>query len=362
MQHLFNLSYENLRFPDLIPLAVALEPFVGSSHALDLAKAFRDYGVYGRDKSWEGGKREALWQEMANQFDFPRHLTLNPRFPVELIFFHIAHIPECYRSLIDTVPHTILYRSPSPHYWGNLRSEEGGNPLFANCGRLGKGTFCWIADKERTEWFLDLPKETALQQIQGAISSMEPHSVTPDASLTINAAPSLLREVELVQEKLQTLDPSDVLVMAPDMRVYAPFFNHPVRDYPKTKLFLSLIDSRFEAEKVRTFFPTLPLLDRIIDEMHIEWGFDQEMKRELLGDVPARGSWRFAFHHLLASLPYEGAFSISEFEALGESIATLETFFSMAHPSRKAEYGPSYCGCNTSKPRRKVRVNSFFPI
>jgi len=404
VEHFMKLAYpENFSFPSLSNLALHIESLLenrSSHHAHELAHIFLYYGIYGGEslKRWEKeeGWQQNIWREISKTWNFPCHIMQQkpePKFPIQVISFHLSHVPPLYRAFLDDLPWptTHLFRTPTPLYWGDLLSNKAlaksdnlfqkkavsisertsfeeiasdANSLLANFGGMGKSTFLWLSEKECLDAFIPPKEDSALSQIQSDIFSINPcRKLAEDSSLEIHEAPSLLREVEILLENLKTIPPEDVIVLSVDLDLYFPYIQYVFDNSPlgyaltslsslpynphlkQIDLFFSLINSRFEADLVRKFvnLDDFPLLDQIIEEMNIEWGFDHEMKQELLGlsHISERGSWRFAFQHILESLPFSSSFEISEFEELGNHISFLETLFTDLRAVKKREESPT---------------------
>lgn len=253
------------------------------------------------------------------------------------------------------------------------------NALLANFGTLGKSTFLWLAEKETQELFVPPEESSTLSQIQSDIFSMLPsRALEKDHSLEIHEASSIFQEITLLLENIKTtlgtgqILPEEILVLASDLNCYFPYIQFvfenkesplgysisdltalPHNHVLKTiDLFFTLVESRFEAETIKDLLLSEPiakkqnfsseefsLLSQIIEDMNIEWGFDQEMKKEILNidSISQRGSWKFAFDHLLESLAFSSSFEISKFELLGNLISFLETLFTDLRKLKKRE-------------------------
>jgi exodeoxyribonuclease V gamma subunit len=243
------------------------------------------------------------------------------------------------------------------------------NSLLANFGSLSKKDFLWLSEKETHELFLP-PKETSsLSQIQSDIFYLRPmRKVDSDSSLQIHEAASPLREIEILLYNLQTILkdgtvlPEEITVLANDLDLYFPHIQfvfekdtsplgYAVSDLSMLEhnntlktidLFFTAVEGRFDSQSIKDLIFSEPiasrqnftaaefsLLAQIIDEMNIEWGFDKDMKKEILGidSVSERGSWKFAFDQLLTNLAYSSSIEISKYEMLGTLISFLEGLF-----------------------------------
>ncbi len=296
-----------------------------SSLAKKLSSIFLHYGVYGGKalQEWEKkeGWQQLLWQKSTGYWDFPCKLLENPpkgQIPTHIILFDIPHIPPLYQQFLENFSHKTIKSAPI---------------------------------------------ETDLIH---------------NKSIQVHEASSPLREIEILYDNLLIILnrgsalPEEIVVMASDLDRYFPFiqfvfekeesqlgysvtnisalpYNH---FFKAVLLFFSLVDSRFEKESILDLIfskpiakkqgfasPEYSLLRQIIDDMNIEWGFDVEMKREILGleKISERGSWKFAFNKLLESLAISSSIEISKFELLGNLIFFLDTLFSDLRDLKKRE-------------------------
>ena len=261
-----------------------------------------------------------------------------------------------------------------PGYW------ETGNTLLASFGTMGRDFFNSLIeyDAEVREEFAEPEADGILGEIQRDIlylrdrpsrnntppaSSQSPKAPPcgtawlpegepagsaaasqEDSSLEVHSCHSPMREVEVLYDCLlgmfgedPLLKPSDILVMAPDISVYAPFvravFEFPAgpadavripygiadralsAQSPAVRVFfeiLSLADSRFEVSRVlgvleepavyRRFDLTesdLEVVQRWTDEASIRWGVDAEHRRRLGLPPRAENTWKAGLERLL---------------------------------------------------------------
>ncbi|WP_059360436.1 exodeoxyribonuclease V subunit gamma [Parachlamydia acanthamoebae] len=264
------------------------------------------------------------------------------------------------------------------------------NPLLANFGRLGREMAVAVEDSNvRTSACYTLPARaldfpcyeesitsdillhssdrpylTLLQAVQTDMVLFRNPDHTPpldlsenDSTIQIHATPSLLREVQILHDNLirlihnapkeNPLSPNEWVVMAPDIRIYAPFIkmvfsnpNSPL-DYkmmdaklPEQNLYiqsflhlLKLSSSRWDTVSLLTLFDYLPFrnkwglhfedIDQIrtwIKETGIRWGMDiahrqmilkQDHCAHTLVDENPAGTWEHGFQMLLKGLILE---------------------------------------------------------
>jgi len=256
-----------------------------------------------------------------------------------------------------------------PDYW------ETGNALLASFGAMGRDFFNALMeyDAEVREDFAETDAGGILGEIQndilylrdrplrnrrpsGATRPSEGERGTPglsgesavspagDSTLQVHSCHSPMREVEVLYDRLlgmfdedPRLKPSDILVMAPDISIYAPFiravFEFPsgptdavripygIADRgilgrsPAVRAFfgiLSLQDSRFEVSRVLDILEEpavhrrfelsesdLEVLRRWTDDAAIRWGIDAEHRRRLGLPLRSENTWRAGLERLL---------------------------------------------------------------
>lgn len=193
------------------------------------------------------------------------------------------------------------------------------------------------------------PADSVLHSIQSDIlennlPSCERFPEFPDASLRIHGCTSPWREVEVLKDLLlgalnddQTLQLTDIAVLAPDINVYAPFLEalFPSDDI-RSSLPYNLIDldssgqspliqgflhiftlpgSRFSRTDLFVLFDNscfreclgLSRLDReswleLCEELNIKWGFDQDHKASFYTGASDFNSWERAFERIREGL------------------------------------------------------------
>ncbi|MDA8018299.1 MAG: exodeoxyribonuclease V subunit gamma [Thermoanaerobaculia bacterium] len=296
-------------------------------------------------------------------------------------------------------PVGIFFVSPTYHYWADLRSDreqaslrrrmrldtargdlphlERGNALLAALGRQGREFFEILqrADPSGSAWHeLDFhdPAEVARRESGGSDDSGErvptlarlqsdilhlvdrgdpegpgpvawPADAHRDESLEIHACHAPTREMEVLKDRLlhafasdETLRPSDVLVMVPDIELYGPYIQavfgaragegpeipfsiadrRAGREQPPSEAILDVLDlvnSRATVRQVLDLLDTpavarrfaitsieLPILRRMTEETRIRWGFDAEHRRRIF-DVPLeqQNTWRAGLDRLI---------------------------------------------------------------
>lgn len=249
-----------------------------------------------------------------------------------------------------------------------LSGIDHGHALLASWGRQGRDLIGLLAEHDeheladsrlqqisrRADLFVDLAADTLLRQLQQDILDLEPLSGTRarwplvdadrDISVRFHICHSPQREVEVLHDQLlaafaadPTLRPRDVIVMVPDIQVFAPhveavfglyspedprFIPFSMADQPQRgheplllaiEFLLSLPQARMTASDVLSLLDVsalrqrfgladadLPLLRRWIDQSGIRWGLDRQQRASLdAGDPVEYNSWHFGLQRML---------------------------------------------------------------
>ncbi len=352
---------------------------------------FRPDMILRWDRGLENNWQAILWRELIKEKGKIHRAALHDAFVRAMrnshIEFKIAHerisifgisalppfhiqILEVLSSVIDV---NLFLMNPCKEFWGDIVSDremnryitrrkgrdvlpdemylEAGNRLLASMGSLGREFFHMIGEIQCEELpeFEDPGEDSLLAAIQSDILNLKERSGTSnlpfsetDGSLKVHSCHSPLREIEVLQDSLLAIFadnphicPDDVLVMIPDIEIYAPFiqavFSIPpddsrwlpftiadkglLSDSSLIDTFLRLLDlagSRFgasgvldilEADAVRAKFALseddLALIHHWIRETGIRWGIDAHSKETL--DLPAYSSntWRAGLDRML---------------------------------------------------------------
>lgn len=338
-----------------------------------------------------------------NEFEFLR--LISRQFPVRGYLLSPCHmfwsdiLSEKERiSLLKNLKKKKISSSQEEALEGFLREN---NPLLANFGRLGRemidqienaGISCdslYVLPKsiEQDENYASLFHEecalehhstplTLLQAVQSdmvlmrSIEEQKKISMQPeDCSIQVHVSSSTWREVENLYETLielihrhqnedRPIYPKDILVMAPDMRKYAPFiktvfgseesfFDIQLMDLqasfqnPAIQVFLqilSLAQGRWETTFVMQLFEfplflkrhqlsfeDVSIIQKWVEEANVRWGFDPAHRKELLQrdqcldeivENPLNGTWEGCFSRLLMGMAMTGGEDDSTVEKL----------------------------------------------
>ena len=293
--------------------------------------------------------------------------------PTRLAIFGVSALPPVYLALYELMAKwcdiTLYFLSPSEGYWGDLvdpkrqgqqtldfgddaaEINESGHPLLASLGKQGQDFFEQIQQCEHeSESLFSMPDSTSLLgQLQGNIVQLVDPSLLAgkrliaddDDSIQCHACHSTMREVEVLHDQLLALferhpdlSPTDVVVMTPDVDVYAGAIDAVFGTAPKGLFipygisgasgqqqspilsafdrFLALPESRFDVEGIVALLECEAIQHRFAlheedvalirdwcRETNIRWALSAEDKAAL--DLPATeaNSWRAGLDRLL---------------------------------------------------------------
>ncbi|MFZ1987267.1 MAG: exodeoxyribonuclease V subunit gamma [Desulfatitalea sp.] len=361
--------------------------------------------------------RPALHMELIDQLINTASEIPMDRLPARIALFGISHLPPYHLQAIEALAHRIpvyfFILNPCRHFWFDIVSDhqmirqragkeqrdaaeqlhmERGNRLLSSLGLLGQQFFNRVfqSDAQVSEAFQDQPRNTLLGSIQQDIldlvdrpqaertTSQSP--IRADGSLRIHSCHSPMREVEILYDQLldmlandRELQPRDILVMAPNINLYAPYI-HAVfgaaqnehtripfsvadqsilQESPVAQVFvqfLDLVGGRFEVSHVMALLENpavhqrfgftsaeLPIVERWIQSVCIRWGWDGEDRRRLGLPGYRENTWRTGLDRLVMGyalapeqdrlfsgiLPYEGIGS-GEGHLVGKLVAFAE--------------------------------------
>ena len=320
--------------------------------------------------------------------------------PRRIVVFGITSLPpqvlEALTALARCSQVLLLVTNPCRHYWADIIEDREllltehrrharkpglpaepryedlhlhANPLLAAWGKQGRDFIRqldafdqperyrdrFISIKRSIDVFRAFGSDSLLHQVQQAVLELEPlpsdstsRKPLPERqSLHFHVAHSPQREVEILHDQLlalfeqaaregQPLAPRDVMVMVPDISVYAPHvqavFGRIAADDPRylpysvadqssrgtspllaaLERLLGLTESRFTATDVLDLLDVpalrqrfgiaeddLPVLRRWIAESGIRWGLDGKQKQAFGLPPDEQNSWRFGLRRML---------------------------------------------------------------
>jgi exodeoxyribonuclease V gamma subunit len=339
--------------------------------------------------------------------------------PARLAVFGISHLPPFHLQVLEAlarrIPVFLFLMNPCRLYWSDILSDrqmhrrrasddrdasademlylERGNRLLASLGQLGKHFFDFIHQSEAhvDEAFQDNP-DTLLGRIQqdildlvdraGAAREPQTPPVQADGSLRVHSCHGPMREVEVLYDQLldilardDSLQPRDILVMTPDIGLYAPYIHavfgaargqapsaipYTVTDQgivlesPAVQSCVQLLDlagGRLEASRVMALLECpavhrrfglcgadLPLVEQWIRDAAICWGWDGTHRRGHHLPGFSENTWRSGLDRLVLGyalsgddtrlfagvLPYDGI-GAGEDRVLGRFVVFAET-------------------------------------
>jgi len=337
-----------------------------------IADLFDQYQVYRPQmlKRWdiadtEGGWQGVLWRALRRDLNghesfVDLHHALSrqddesvvaSRLPDSLAIFSLNTIPPAFLDVLRKASEHLrvdLYLlTPTDEYWSDLLTKKQqlkkggdaddprGNPLGISLGKLGRDLLDQLINREAqqaSEHFEHPVHHTLLGWLQEDLRSLRDRSTEPskesvsedDTSIEIHSCHGLMREVEVLHDYLlglfqddATLKTRDIIVMAPNIEVYAPYisavFGAPESDFSNlpysladqsarsglgtADAFLKLLDlglSRFESTRVLSLLETEVFrrcfqldgddLEQIrvwIKECGTVWGLDAEHRAKL---------------------------------------------------------------------------------
>ena len=420
---------------------VADDPLRRYELAVRLADLFDQYLLYRPDwiTEWEGGSephwQAVLWRKLTRDSAVPHRARLHAmlleqltrstgpadalaaRLPERVSLFGAPALPPSLLALLEALARHVdvhlFLQNPCREYWGDIREAgdiarktaandpgaallDVGNALLASLGKQGRDFFDLLTEIESAEMqerFVDPDEATLLGAIQSDILDLRDRAPTlpvssEDRSVQVHACHSAMREVEVLHDQLLALfsshpdlEPSDIVVMAPDIEACAPYIeavfgtrepriSYNVSDRSAqhestlAATFMALLDlagSRYDANRilgmldevsVRRRFGLaegdLDTISRWVRESQIRWGIDAAHRGRLGLPATHEHTWRFGLERLLLgyALPAGGErlFShiLSYDEIEGSRGETLGRFVSFAEAALALDADLSY--------------------
>ncbi len=353
----------------------------------------------GRDRHWQAD----LWRKISCGNEhlhraglrkvFLENIRTSPRqtehFPDRISIFGISYLPIFHlEAFVEISRHSqvnLFLMNPCKEYWGDIVSDretrkirkkhassndiskdlylEEGHRLLASMGTLGRNFISLISDLggQVFELFTENQGRTTLEKIQSDILNLKSrqfsfpssntHSPTPriDSSIQVHSCHSPMREIEVLHDNLLAifeedpdLLPKDIVVMTPDIHLYAPFvqavFGTQINEKKRIpftiadqnimtesriiKGFFSILDLRnsrmgvnhvmalLEVPEIKKKFSIseseIDILERWIKETNIRWGIDAEHRRKLGLPVFSENTWKAGIERLLLGYAMPG--------------------------------------------------------
>lgn len=363
-----------------------------------IAEMFDQYLIYRPDwiSGWEAGKAEhwqaLLWKEVAAAACVPHRVNLHRRLierfdrsvlpragiPERISVFGAPALPpavlDVFAALAAHIEVHLFISNPCREYWGDIatageiaRSElarrpagaflDTGNALLAALGKQGRDFIDLLHNypSQDNENFIDPGDTCLLAAIQSDILNLRERGTgaavleiaTDDRSVQVHSCHSAMREVEVLHDQLlalfeqhHRLQPSDIVVMTPDVESYAPYieavfataepriaFNisdrSAERESTLAAAFMALLDlpgSRYGANQVLAILDEpavqrrfglreddLDTIHRWVREAQIRWGIDAAHRASMGLPATVEHTWRFGLDRLLLGYALPGS-------------------------------------------------------
>jgi exodeoxyribonuclease V gamma subunit len=399
--------------------------------AMRLADLFDQYLVHRPEliAAWEAGAepedwQASLWRALAGSGEIPHLAAVFPRLqeavpaegslPGRVFLFGLSTLPQLYVNFLQLLGRHVdveLYAlAPSEEFWGDLQSRKAsvvaeetgvgidfGQPLLASMGGQGREFFNMLSDADfnpSDDCFAPPEADTTLARLQRDILHLAPRHEAKervaDGSIVVASSAGPMREMEALKDHIlslldadATLRPRDILVLAPNISLYAPcaeavfgsrsgtepelpyaLADRGVREAPLVDAFLGLLDlvpSRRTIRGILDFLShpavaerfglddeALTEARRMCAETGVRWGLDAQDREALGFGQEAANSWKAGMDSLVLGVmmagqeecvfggvaPYaeaEGdrvtvvAKLVAAFEAVRSSVRLLET-------------------------------------
>lgn len=301
--------------------------------------------------------RGLLWQEAISKLNDAKEGEWSSQLPDRVFVFGLNIMPPLFLDYLQGLSRHIdihlFLLNPAQVYWADLNNKKhqitadsvNSHPLLSALGQQGREFQQMLLEQAcfsyEPDSFEQADASTILQQLQNDILNNYISTQTientwrKDNSLNIHSCHSRMREVEVLKNQLllsleqdSNLELREIVVMAPDIQLYAPFiatvFNdiqHTVADrslrLSNTSLgvfirFLKLSQSRFGWQSVMDLFeqpsvfsnfslsePDLDLIKHWVTETHVRWGKSAEHKKELGLPELDENTWQSTLDRLL---------------------------------------------------------------
>jgi exodeoxyribonuclease V gamma subunit len=381
----------------------------------------------GRENHWQamlwrklvetskGGHRAVLGKRLLGKLHEGRFPMVH--LPQRVSVFGISALPRFHVQILGGIsryiPVNLFLMNPCREYWGDILSEweikkeagvtdlkdsdveilhlEKGNRMLASMGKLGRDFFEMLneLDPRQHPLFKEAETISLLSSIQSDILHLTDidketyvkRTINPDdSSIQIHSCHGATREMEVLYDQLlhmfekhPDLKPKDILVMTPDIEIYAPYiqavFDAPHEEACRIpysiadrsikiesdimRAFLGIMelrDGRFNASQVLSVLESsavrrrFEILDNDLETIHkwindtrIRWGIDGQSKGNLGLPQFEENTWKSGLERLLLgyALPaheerlFEGILPYDHME--GGNTHLLGNFLSFVH-------------------------------
>lgn len=356
--------------------------------SLQVSDLFDQYVLYrpemitrwslGEDASWQA----VLWRRLEKDIAAPHRAELfanvirqlakkaELQLPKRVILFGLSSMPplmiEVFSALAAHIDVHIFFLNPCQHEWSHIMTSgaitrvelatgqgreeqflESGNDLLASMGHLGRDFFDLLLQHHADirEEFVYSDTETVLATIQNDILDLKNSEGGQelDDSIKFISCHTGMREVEVLLDHLlhlfndnADLAPHDILVMAPDIGIYAPLIDAVFRDRDLTyaiadqsmqeqECFVGIMalvkaaTGRWRVSEIMALLE-IPVISRRFElgdddlglirqwlvEVRIHWGRDKHHRAELGLPPSPEYSFRQGINRLLLGFAMEG--------------------------------------------------------
>lgn len=304
--------------------------------------------------------RGSCWQHIINKLDTATENAFSKQLPERISVFGLNTMPPLFLAFLQALSrhcqiHFYLL-NPAQSYWADLQNKrqiakdgnleqldhtQQGHMLLTTLGQQGREFQELLLEqanfKLEFESFEAVPVNNNLQQLQDDILDNLTNypALENDSSISIHSCHSRSREVQVMKDQLldalekdATLELRDIVVMAPDIQVYAPFITavftdiqHAIADRSlqnnNTLLatllhFLRLSQSRFGWQSVLDLLEQpavysnfglsetdLELIEHWIKDTNIRWARSAKHKQELGLPGTPENTWKAGLDRLL---------------------------------------------------------------
>lgn len=254
------------------------------------------------EKDIEGEWQAVLWRELAADGNGLHRGRLKEEFcrqveagvpdgsgiPERISVFGISYLPKYHMDILAVTARitevNLFLLSPTREYWADIVSEREksrmspgerslrieGNPLLASLGKLGRDFSDMVVEigeaaSAQEDIYSEPVGSTLLEGIQSDILNLQGAEEgrgkrsfgADDQSVRIHSCHSPIREVEVlydnllaILERLDGLEPRDIVVMTPDIETYAPYISTVFEGCqdPARKIPFSIADRNLKSE------------------------------------------------------------------------------------------------------------------
>lgn len=353
-----------------------------------LTELFEKYGTCAGKAAldWEmrpGNWQEMLWSKVFSSWDYPQraleHVKVkDTKSSLKIHLFGFNYISPLYFHFFLQAAgqlHIDLYHvSPCQEFWSDLPYDHPS--LLGSMGKLGRTMAKMIEDSGMPveESYLVFGGETQLKRVQRDLLRLQPsQAVLDDSSIQVHQVSTRRDEINALYNYLLALAekegiiPSDVVVMAPNIALYAPYIqaifgkllDYQIVGMPSQKgspivkglfLLLDLEKKRWSVPAVLALFEhpcfqnkwnftdeELALIRLWVRQTGIRWGVDGAHRAHLLekaGGVCVKieetATWMEGLGYLIEELamPYEPTrIDFSQAETLGKVVQLITALY-----------------------------------